>query len=93
MTIEPYYTSLETRLGNVLFFGGRSHLPYYPSQPPNAGIWTYLKSLNPFLTYPALIAMENHLFDSSQLGSERKGEVLDAGCETGVWRFISRDAG
>jgi len=85
MTVESYYTSLETRIGNALFFSGRSHLPYYPSPPRNAGIWGYIKSLNPFPIYPALIAMEDHLFDSLHLGHKRDGvgNVLDAGCGTG----------
>lgn len=87
MSVESYYTSLETRLGNALFFGGRSHLPYYPSLPPNAGLWEYTKSLNPFPIYPALLAMEDQAFESLKIHrngkGEREGEVLDAGCGTG----------
>lgn len=87
MSVESYYTSLETRLGNALFFGGRSHLPYYPSLSPNAGIWRYSKSLNPFPIYPALLAMEDQVFESLKIQGNKKGEgegeVLDAGCGTG----------
>ncbi|ODM15277.1 hypothetical protein SI65_09218 [Aspergillus cristatus] len=84
MSVESYYTSLETRLGNALFFGGRSHLPYYPSLSPNAGLREYIKLLSPFPIYPALLAMENHLLASLKIQGQGQGrEVLDAGCGTG----------
>ena len=97
MSVESYYTSLETRLGNALFFGGRSHLPYYPTPPspspasspwPTATrIWTYLKSLNPFPIHRALLAMEDHLYSSLQLPQTGPAghtyKVLDAGCGNG----------
>ena len=94
MSVESYYTSLETRLGNALFFGGRSHLPYYPCPGPSSSpasspwptptrIWTYLKSLNPFPIHRALLAMEDHLYSSLQLPCTEGQNVLDAGCGNG----------
>lgn len=97
MSVESYYTSLETRLGNGLFFGGRSHLPYYPTPPTPpctttpwsiTALWIYIKSLNPFPIHRALLAMEDHLYSSLQLPQTRSAghdnyKVLDAGCGNG----------
>ncbi|PLB45208.1 S-adenosyl-L-methionine-dependent methyltransferase [Aspergillus steynii IBT 23096] len=70
MDIKRYYSALETRLGNWLLFGGRAHLAYY-----DANTWW------PFPIHRALLAMEDHIFDSLQL--DRRARVLDAGCGDG----------
>lgn len=70
MDIKRYYSALETRLGNWLLFGGRAHLAYYAPDT-----WW------PFPIHRALLAMEDHIHDSLQLG--RRARVLDAGCGDG----------
>ncbi|KAL5365208.1 S-adenosyl-L-methionine-dependent methyltransferase [Aspergillus floccosus] len=68
--VKRYYTSLETRLGNWLLFNGRAHLGLYP-----VSTWW------PFPIRRALLAMEDHMFQSLNLSSGAL--VLDAGCGDG----------
>jgi ubiquinone/menaquinone biosynthesis C-methylase UbiE len=68
--VKRYYTSLETRLGNWLLFNGRAHLGLYP-----ASTWW------PFPIRRALLAMEDHMYQSLKLSPGAL--VLDAGCGDG----------
>ncbi|KAE8419391.1 S-adenosyl-L-methionine-dependent methyltransferase [Aspergillus pseudocaelatus] len=68
--VKRYYSSLETRLGNWVVYGGRAHLGYYS---PDVR-W-------PFPAHQALIAMEDQVFRSLRLGPGAR--VLDAGCGDG----------
>ncbi|KAH8431873.1 class I SAM-dependent methyltransferase [Aspergillus melleus] len=72
MDIKRYYSALETRLGNWVLFGGRAHLAYYE---PNT--WW------PFPIHRALLAMEDHIYDSLGVNHNRRARVLDAGCGDG----------
>ncbi|KAB8271914.1 S-adenosyl-L-methionine-dependent methyltransferase [Aspergillus minisclerotigenes] len=68
--VKRYYSSLETRLGNWIVYGGRAHLGYYPPD-----VWW------PFPVHHALIAMEDQVFRSLRLSPGAR--VLDAGCGDG----------
>ncbi|KAB8216115.1 S-adenosyl-L-methionine-dependent methyltransferase [Aspergillus novoparasiticus] len=68
--VKRYYSSLETRLGNWIIYGGRAHLGYY-----SPDVWW------PFPVHQALIAMEDQVFRSLCLSPGAR--VLDAGCGDG----------
>ncbi|KAI9043790.1 class I SAM-dependent methyltransferase [Aspergillus affinis] len=72
MDIKRYYSALETRLGNWVLFGGRAHLAYY-----EPSTWW------PFPIHRALLAMEDHIYDSLSVNDNRRARVLDAGCGDG----------
>ncbi|KAB8265627.1 S-adenosyl-L-methionine-dependent methyltransferase [Aspergillus pseudonomiae] len=68
--VKRYYSSLETRLGNWIVYGGRAHLGYY-----SPDVWW------PFPVHQALVAMEDQVFQSLNLNPGAR--VLDAGCGDG----------
>ena len=69
-SLQNYYASLESRIGYRLFLGGTRHFGYYE----NDRYW-------PFPIKAALRRMEDHLYDTLDLGEG--AQVLDAGCGEG----------